>query len=109
MGMTTVERLLCELIALPSGNRAFLPLDEPRAGEKQVGEFLAVEAARAGLDIEVQEVFPGRSNVLARLAPSGKVRNRVILAPHLDTVVAEDGQFSPHLKNGRLYGRGACD
>ena len=107
--MTKVEQLLSELIALPSVNPAFLPLDDPRAGEKQVGEYVAVEAARAGLDIEVQEVFPGRSNVLARLAPSGKARNRVLLAPHLDTVVAEDGQFSPCLKNGKLYGRGACD
>src|SRR5215469_143630 len=109
MGMTKVEQLLSELIALPSVNPAFLPLDDPRAGEKQVGEFVAVKAARAGLDIEVQEVFAGRSNVLARLTPSGKVKNRVILAPHLDTVVAEDGQFSPRRKNGRLYGRGACD
>jgi acetylornithine deacetylase/succinyl-diaminopimelate desuccinylase-like protein len=109
MGMTKVEQLLCELIALPSVNPAFLPLDDPRAGEKRVGEFVAVEAAKAGLDIEVQEVIAGRSNVLARLAPSGKVKNRVLLAPHLDTVVAEDGQFSPRLKNGRLYGRGACD
>jgi len=107
--MTKVERLLSELIALPSVNPAFLPLGDPRAGEKQVGEFVAVEAARAGLDIEVEEVFPGRSNILARLVPSGKARHRVLLAPHLDTVVAEGGQFSPLRKNGRLYGRGACD
>src|SRR5215472_4322906 len=109
MGMTRVEQSLCELIALPSVNPAFLPLGDPRSGERQVGEFVAVVAARAGLDIEVQEVFPGRSNVLARLTPSGKVRNRILLAPHMDTVVAEGGQFSPRLKNGRLYGRGACD
>ena len=49
----------------------------------------------AGLDVEFQAVAPGRSNLLARLSPRGKVRQRLLLAPHLDTVNAADEQFTP--------------
>ena len=107
--MTKTEKLLRELIALPSVNPAFLPAQDPRAGEQRVAEFLAATAARAGLDVEFQAVAPGRSNLLARLSPSGKVRRRILLAPHMDTVGAADGQFTPVTRNGRLFGRGACD
>ena len=107
--MTNTERLLCELIALPSVNPAFVPAQDPHAGEQRVADFLAATAAQAGLDVEFQAVLPGRSNLLARLSPSGKVRQRLLLAPHLDTVNAADEQFTPAKRKGRLFGRGACD
>jgi acetylornithine deacetylase/succinyl-diaminopimelate desuccinylase-like protein len=107
--MTNTEKLLRELIALPSVNPAFLPAKHPHAGERRVAEFLAATAARAGLDVEFQAVAPGRSNLLARLSPRGKARQRLVLAPHLDTVNGTDEQFTPRTKNGRLFGRGACD
>jgi acetylornithine deacetylase/succinyl-diaminopimelate desuccinylase-like protein len=118
--MTRTEKLLAELIALPSVNPAFVPpppaasarqarSSHPFAGEKRVADFLASFAARAGLDVEFQKVAPGRSNVIARLLPPGKIRQTILLAPHLDTVGAGDSQFVPRRKNGRLYGRGACD
>lgn len=107
--MTKTERLLRELIALPSVNPAFLPGRDWRAGEQRVADFLAATAARAGLDVEFQAVSRGRSNVLARLSPRGKARRRVLLAPHLDTVIAADEQFTPRKRDGCLFGRGACD
>jgi len=107
--MSRTEKLLAELIALPSVNPAFLPPRHPHAGEKRVADFLATVAARAGLEIEFQTVLPGRSNLIARLRPAGKIRRTILLAPHLDTVVAEESQFIPRRKNGRLHGRGACD
>ena len=125
--MTRTEKLLAELIALPSVNPAFVPPSSvgprcraasddqqvvptnPRAGEKRVADFLASVAARAGLEVEFQKVLPGRSNVIARLLPRNKIRQTILLAPHLDTVSADDSQFVPRRKNGRLYGRGACD
>ena len=108
--MTSPTKLLRELIALPSVNPAFIPAGDPRAGEKNVADFLASVAASGGLDVDFQEVLPGRSNLIARLLPTGKVRQRIVLAPHMDTVgVVSDEQFDPQLKNGRLYGRGACD
>ena len=118
--MTRTEKLLAELIALPSVNPAFVPFyaaasarqarpSHPFAGEKRVADFLASAAARAGLEVEFQKVAPGRANVIARLRPPGKIRQTILLAPHLDTVGADDSQFVPRRKNGRLYGRGACD
>jgi acetylornithine deacetylase/succinyl-diaminopimelate desuccinylase family protein len=107
--MTRTEKLLRELIALPSVNPAFLPGNEARTGERRVAEFLAAAARRAGLEVKFQSVSPGRANLLARLAPRGKARRRILLAPHLDTVNATEGPFVPRTRNGRLYGRGACD
>jgi acetylornithine deacetylase len=108
--MSRTARLLADLIALPSVNPGFLPPGDPRGGEIRVGQFLASLAKRAGLDVEWQKVFPERSNLLVRLRPPGKPRRTILLAPHLDTVnVADEKQFSPTQRNGRLYGRGACD
>jgi len=107
--VTRTEQLLAELIALPSVNPAFLPPRHPNAGEKKVADFLAATAARAGLEVEFQKVLPSRANVIARLLPRGKIKQTILLAPHLDTVGADGTQFIPQRKNGRLHGRGACD
>lgn len=105
------HKLLRELIALPSVNPAFLPGRDDLTGERRVADFLAFTADRAGLELEWQEVFPGRSNLLIRLTPAGgKVRRRVLLAPHMDTVgVDSEARFKPVVKAGCLHGRGACD
>src|SRR5277367_1533528 len=107
--MTRTEKLLAELIALPSVNPAFLPPRHPHAGEKRVADFLAAVAARAGLEIEFQKVLPNRSNLIAWLRPKNKIRQTILLAPHLDTIGADGTRFIPQRKNGRLHGRGACD
>jgi acetylornithine deacetylase/succinyl-diaminopimelate desuccinylase-like protein len=111
--MTRTEKLLAELIALPSVNPAFLPPRHPHVGEQRVADFLAATAAKAGLDVELQKVVRAdgsqRSNVIARLLPRNKIKQTILLAPHLDTVGAEAAQFVPRRKNGRLHGRGACD
>ncbi len=110
--MTQTEELLRELIAIPSVNPAFLPATDLRAGEKQVAEFVAALARRAGLEVSFQPVLPGRSNLFAYLKPLRKPRRRLVLAPHFDTVGGEDPSntlFQPRRSRGRLYGRGACD
>ena len=107
--MSRTEKLLAELIALPSVNGAFLPPRHSFAGEHRVADFLATTAAQAGLEIEFQNVLPGRRNVIARLRPKNKIAQTILLAPHLDTVGAAETQFGPRRKNGRHYGRGACD
>jgi acetylornithine deacetylase/succinyl-diaminopimelate desuccinylase-like protein len=136
--MTRTEKLLAELIALPSVNPAFAPSDgasarqarrpHPFAGEQRVADFCAVTAARAGLEVEFQTVFGVRGhvralesgdmspqsqierrNIIARLRPQNKIRQTILLAPHLDTVGADGTKFIPQRRNGRLYGRGACD
>lgn len=112
MGLESAEKLLAELIALPSVNPAFLPPNDRRAGEARMVDFLASKAASAGLDLDFQEVFPGRNNLLVHCFPSGKIKRRILLAPHLDTVGAvdmPDSMFNPRKKAGKLHGRGACD
>jgi len=117
--MTRTEKLLAEIIALPSVNPAFVSQGEisprqsrqphPFAGEKNVADFLATAAACAGLEVEFQKVLPNRPNLIVRLLPRNKIRQTILLAPHLDTVGADGTKFIPQRKNGRLYGRGACD
>jgi acetylornithine deacetylase len=108
--MSDTAKLLNELIALPSVNPAFLPPGDRWAGEGRVADFLAVTAARAGLEIEFQKVLPGRVNLIARLRPAGKVARTILLAPHMDTVPpAHEDQFVPRKQGDRLFGRGACD
>src|SRR5271170_8092367 len=101
--MTRTEKLLAELVALPSVNPAFAPSDgttarqarrlHPFAGEQRVADFLAATAAQAGLEIEFQKVLPGRSNIIARLQPKNKARQTLLLAPHLDTIGADGTKF----------------
>src|SRR5262245_51509767 len=70
------ERILPQLIEVPSVNPAFLAPRHPCAGEQRVAEWIATTARRAGLDVELQPVLPNRFNVLARLSPRTKVERR---------------------------------
>lgn len=70
-------------------------------GEAGYADALARRLTALGLDVERQEVAPGRFNVLARRGAP-----RVVLCTHLDTVPPffgprEDGEF--------VHGRGSCD
>ena len=107
--MTDLVKLLSELIALPSVNPAFVEPASTLAGERLVAEFLVRTAANAGLDVQLSPVLPDRDNVIIRLTPRGRIRRRIVLAPHMDTVGASGSQLKPVLKDGRIHGRGACD
>ena len=80
--------------------------------EGELARFLCTELDRLGLDCELEEVEPGRSNVYARLQGRGPGR-RLNLNGHIDTVSVCEGwesdPFTPVVKQGRLYGLGACD
>lgn len=108
---TPTVRLLCDLIATPSVNPAFMPEGDPRAGEERMAEHVQTVCRAAGLDIAAETVSSRRSNVLVRLSPQGKVQHRILLGPHLDTVGFPnlESQLVPRVQQGRVYGRGACD
>ncbi|HAY75029.1 MAG TPA: peptidase, partial [Opitutae bacterium] len=82
--LSPVHRLLCELVEIPSVNPLLLPDEEELTGEAEVVDFLAEEAKKLGISARKMRVLPGRSNLLLRLRPAGKVRQRVLLTPHLD-------------------------
>lgn len=107
--LSSIHRLLCELVEIPSINPRLLPDREDLTGEARVADFLAEEAKKLGISARKMRVLPGRSNLLLRLRPPGKVRQRVLLTPHLDVVPAEEKDFKATIKNGNLHGRGACD
>lgn len=111
--LNATAKLLRDLIAIPSVNPAFTrAADTAISGESRVAAHLAELAAKAGLEVEQQEVFPGRHNLLCRLSPAQKTRRRVLLAPHMDTVGGHESNkniFNPRVVSGKLHGRGACD
>jgi acetylornithine deacetylase len=80
------------------------------AGEGEMGRLVAEWLERAGLDVSVEEVAPGRPNVVgvARGRHNGRT---LLLNAHLDTVgvAGMERPHEPRLEDGRLYGRGAYD
>ncbi|WP_313206340.1 M20 family metallopeptidase [Rhizobium lusitanum] len=74
---------------------------------------LEAELIRAGVQVELDEFAPGRANLLARL-PGAGTKPPLVFSAHLDTVpVGTTGwteePFGGHIRDGRLYGRGASD
>ena len=107
MSSSRALELLETLVAIPSVNPAY---DPESAGEAQVATFVAAWARALGLAVQRQTVFPGRDNVLVRL--EGPTDAPVLLfESHMDTVSTGTmpDAFTPTLREGRLYGRGACD
>ena len=103
-----VVRLLSKLVSIPSINPS-LDHGSVGCGEEPVITFLEENARNAGLVTERQKVATGRDNLLVRLTPAGEVKNRVLLAPHLDVVPAPLEAFTPTIIGNQLHGRGACD
>jgi succinyl-diaminopimelate desuccinylase len=113
--MTTqphVVQVLCDLIALPSVNMEGRGVSTgPYTGESRVADYVQRFFEPFGVRIERQEVYPGRENVLVHVAGADPAAAPILLEAHMDTVGVEgmDQPFTPRLKGGRLYGRGACD
>ncbi len=82
--------------------RKLMDIPSVSGEEGEVGRFLASHLERAGYGVELQEVAPGRANVLARAG----ARARVVLSTHMDTVPP----FIPSSEDAtHIRGRGACD
>ena len=99
--------LAAQLVAIDSVNPT---LAAGGAGEAAVARALAEWLEHAGLEVHVEEVAPGRPNVVGRARGSGGGRT-LILNGHLDTVglLEPDGGLTARVDGGRLYGRGAYD
>uniref|UniRef100_A0AAU2A281 Probable succinyl-diaminopimelate desuccinylase n=1 Tax=Streptomyces sp. NBC_00093 TaxID=2975649 RepID=A0AAU2A281_9ACTN len=104
---TEVEGLLRDLVRIPSVNPRGGPGD---GGETAVAEYVRDWLRRRGVRAELYEVLPGRHNVVA-VVP-GRSAETVLLESHLDTVETDGMTVDPYageIRDGRLYGRGACD
>jgi acetylornithine deacetylase len=99
--------LLRDLVAIDSVNPCLVP---GARGESAIADHCAAWLTRAGLDVEMQHAAPGRPNVVGVLEGAQPGRT-LMLCGHIDTVGVEGmaAPFSPVVRDGRLYGRGAQD
>jgi acetylornithine deacetylase len=79
-------------------------------GEGAIAALLAAECRAAGMEVRLDDVAPGRPNVVARVRGRRPGR-RLMFNGHMDTVGIEgmSDPFGGSVADGRLYGRGAFD
>jgi acetylornithine deacetylase len=99
--------LLEQLVAIDSVNPTLVP---GGAGELEVARFVAGWLEERGVEIELDELAPGRANVVGRVRGTGGGRT-LLLNAHLDTVGlgGPDGGVEPRVDGRRMYGRGTYD
>jgi acetylornithine deacetylase len=82
--------------------RQLIDIPSVTGEEFQVGTSLAELLNRLGYHVDLQDISPERSNIIA----TTEAKPRIVLSTHMDTVPpfiesSEDDEF--------IYGRGACD
>lgn len=104
--------LLADLVRRPSVNPMGREVSGPHYLEGRVGDYLVQRLSAAGIRWARQHVAPGRDSIIARLDATVANAPVILWDAHQDTVPA-DGMtiepFTPVVREGRLYGRGACD
>src|SRR6185436_11313107 len=103
VSVSSLAELAQALVRVESINPS---LDPSGSGEYPAARVVAEWCERAGLEVELEEVAPGRPNVVAVARGSGGGRT-LLLNGHLDTVglLAPDAGLAPRIDGGRLYGR----
>jgi len=95
--------LLRALVRIPSTNQE---------GEAEVSGYIADWARGAGLEVELDEVLPGRPNVYLWVRGE-EGRPRLIFNGHTDVVPVGEGwshpPFGADIASDHLYGRGSSD
>lgn len=105
-----VIALLQQLIQIPSVNPDNAPGTE-QIGEQTLAIFLSGWLESIGAEVVLEDIKPGRPNLIARFAPLDG-RPRILFGPHLDTVGVGGMTIPPfdgELRDGRVWGRGASD
>ena len=109
--MDLAIRLLGDLVRIPSLNPMGRTVVGPGHFETEVSAYLETFLGGLGVEVERQEIAPGRSNLIARYrAP--KSDRIVLLDAHQDTVPVDGMTIDPFgavVEGGRMYGRGTCD
>lgn len=114
MKLNLIETLR-ELVEIPSVNPMGGPDRGPEFGEARLTDHLESLFQRLGLPHQRREVMPGRDNLIARLdgdLPAERGGRLLLLGVHQDTVPVGGmtiEPWTPTVRDGRLYGRGACD
>ncbi len=113
----SVIELAQALVRIPSVNPDGDPgLPGEDTGEAACANYIAAFLEAAGAEVFLDEVLPGRPNVIGRFrsqpAAEGKAKRRLLFAPHTDTVSVAGMTIDPfggEVRDGKLWGRGASD
>jgi len=100
---SSVIDLLGQLVQIPSIN----PTLNAQGSEEEIVEFCASTLADRGFEVELVPVSPGRTNVLGWIR--GGKEGLLVCESHLDTVPESHESCSFDIRDGKMYGRGACD
>jgi len=104
--MSAVIDILAELVAIDSVNPEW-----GGPGEAGIARYLHACCEERGIETHDHEVLPGRANLYARI-PGRDTSRAILFEAHMDTVAAGEmtiPPFDPVIRDGRLFGRGACD
>ncbi|MFI6638048.1 M20/M25/M40 family metallo-hydrolase [Streptomyces sp. NPDC050504] len=98
-----------ELIRIDTTNRG-----SGDCRERPAAEYVAERLAEAGLQPELLERSPGRTNVVARIEGTDPSADALLVHGHLDVVPAEAADWTVHpfsgeVADGVVWGRGAVD
>ena len=111
MMKSEVVELTRQMVRIPSVNpQARTEFTSPY-GEERMAAFVFDWLDSCGLKPRKEAVKPGRENVF--VTAEGSDRSQTLLfSSHMDTVDVQDMTIDPfagEVRDGRLYGRGACD
>ena len=120
MDVSEAQELTQRLVRIDSSD----PGNYEGSIEKQIHDWLRRQidscagSLKGSIVLEESEVLPGRRNIRARIparTPEGDRAAGLIYISHMDTVTLGEG-WDPEtpplgavIRDGRLYGRGACD
>jgi acetylornithine deacetylase len=98
---------LSDLVRIDSVNPDLVP---GGAGEVEIAHHIAGLLRELGMQVTLQDLKPGRMNVIGRLKGSGGGKS-LLLTGHMDVVgIAEmENPFEPVIRDGKMYGRGTDD
>ena len=103
--MSELEALLAGMVRIDSSN----PDLGGGPGEAAFAAHLARLMEKLGMEVDLWDALPGRPNVVGRLPGAGGGRSLMLLG-HLDVVAPWGPEaFTPVVREGRMYGRGAAD
>jgi acetylornithine deacetylase/succinyl-diaminopimelate desuccinylase-like protein len=101
---------LCQaLVQIPSENPSGSTVSH---GEEAIARFVGEFLESLGAKVEFEEIGAGRPNVYGLWPIPPGTNERILFAPHLDTVTVEGMTVDPFLakcQDGKLYGRGSSD
>lgn len=108
----TTDELRDELVEMTAD---LVNISSPTGEEGEIGDYLAHRLRDLGMEVELQEVEPGRNNVVARLRGRGRGRS-LLFGAHFDTGMTGKDPGLPfgllpkaHIEDGWIYGLGVSN